>query len=193
VNDGGVGAPDFAAQEAIRGQLGPGEHLLWAGSPSPGVTLQLADALLIPFSLLWGGFAVFWEYEVIATGAPLVMRLFGLPFVLVGLYLIVGRFFVDAWRRGRTFYGLTNQRALITVGGDVRSLNLQTLGDVTLSERADGSGTIAFTPAGTLIPWARGLTWNRTGRTAPPAFDRVPGARLVFDRIRTAQRDASHA
>jgi hypothetical protein len=33
---------------------------------------------------------------------PDSLRLFGNPFVLVGLYITVGRFFFDAWRRGRT-------------------------------------------------------------------------------------------
>lgn len=186
-----TGSIDLAAQQVISGQLGSGERLLWAGSPRPGVTLQTADALLIPISLVWGGFACFWEYEVIKSGAPLVMRLFGLPFVAVGLYLILGRFFVDAWRRQSTFYGLTNQRVLIAVGPQVRSLNLESLGDVTLSERADGSGTILFAPAGTLSAWTRGLTWTRTGRSAPPSFDMIPAARLVCDRIRAAQRDSA--
>ena len=191
MSDAATGAVDYAAQEAISGQLGSGERLLWAGSPRPGLTLQAADALLIPFSLLWGGFAFFWEYEVIKSGAPLVMRLFGLPFVLIGLFFIGGRFFFDAWRRSRTFYGLTNQRAIIASGRRVRSLNLPTLGDVTLSERPDGSGTIVFGFAGAPIAWSRGLAWTRTGRATPPGFDMVPGARQVYDRIRTAQREAS--
>jgi hypothetical protein len=191
VNDIATGSIDFAAQQAISGQLGSGERLLWAGSPRPGVRLQAVDAILIPFSLAWGGFACFWEYEVITSGAPLVMRLFGLPFVFIGLFLVVGRFFVDAWRRRSTFYGLTNQRALIASGRQVRSLNLQTLGDVTLSERPDGSGTILFAPAGAPMAWARATTWVTTSRGGPPSFEMVPGARQVCDRIRTAQREAS--
>jgi hypothetical protein len=191
VNDASAGSIDFAVQQAISGQLGSGERLLRAGSPKAGVTLQAADALLIPFSLLWGGFGLFREYEVFKSGAPLVMPLFGLPFVLIGLFCIGGRFFVDAWRRSRTFYGLTNQRAIIASGRRVRSLSLPSLGDVTLSERPDGSGTIVFGPAGAPIAWSRGLAWTRSGRSTPPGFDMVPGARQVYDRIRTAQREAT--
>ena len=52
--------------------------------------LQPTDAALIPFSLLWGGFAFYWEYEVVTTRQFWVLQLWGIPFVLVGLYLVEG-------------------------------------------------------------------------------------------------------
>lgn len=191
MSDSATGVMDLAAQQAMSGQLGSGERLLWAGSPTPGIRLRVTDAVLIPFSLAWGGFAFFWEYQVIKSGAPFVMRLFGLPFVLIGLHFIVGRYFVDAWQRSRTVYGLTNQRALIVMGRQVRSLNLQTLGDVTLSERPDGTGTILFVPSGMPEAWTRATALFGAGRKGLPGFEMVPNARLVCDRIRAAQRDAS--
>jgi hypothetical protein len=73
-----------------------GERVVWEGRPPGGFMLTATDGLMIPFSLLWGGFALFWNISVWSMGAPLFFRLWGLPFLLVGFYMVIGRFFVDA-------------------------------------------------------------------------------------------------
>lgn len=83
---------DGEPEDLIRGELGPGESLLWAGRPRQGLVFRAADAFLIPFSIMWGGFAIFWEAGVLAAGAPWFFVIWGIPFVMVGLYIMVGRF-----------------------------------------------------------------------------------------------------
>lgn len=102
--------------QALAPHLRPGETLLWAGRPDPAKHVGPIDAFLIPFSLLWGGFAIFWEVSVLREDAPLPFVLFGLAFVLIGLYFIAGRFVVKAIRKRHTTYGLTRDRALVVVG-----------------------------------------------------------------------------
>ena len=97
---------DLRDQFDLQGYLGPGEKLLWSGQPEAGLKLRGSDAIVIPFSLMWAGFALFWEYSVLGTNAPLFFKLWGIPFVLVGLYMVVGRFFVDAWMRPALFMEL---------------------------------------------------------------------------------------
>jgi hypothetical protein len=140
---------NFNAQAEIERQLNSGEKLLWSGQPRQGFRLRPSDAFAIPFSLLWCGFAIFWETSVFNSHAPIFFRLWGIPFVLAGLYIAVGRFFVDARTRAQTYYGVTNERILILTGlfsRQTKSLPLRTLTDVTLTERADGTGTITFGP-----------------------------------------------
>jgi hypothetical protein len=46
----------------------PGESVVWSGSPPQGLRFHSQDTFLIPFSLFWGGFAIFWETIAIVGG-----------------------------------------------------------------------------------------------------------------------------
>ena len=72
--------------------LRPGELLLWSGRPDPNVHFTGADAFLIPFSIMWAGFAFFWESAAFRSGGPIFFKLWGIPFVAMGLYIVFGRF-----------------------------------------------------------------------------------------------------
>jgi hypothetical protein len=128
-----------------------GEKVIWRGRPQQGLMLARRDALLIPFSLVWGGFAIFWESSVLRMpNAPVFMPLFGAVFVLIGLFLIFGRFFVDAWIRTGVFYALTDRRILILRSRpsvSFQAVSLDRLPEATLNETSNGRGTIRFGPA----------------------------------------------
>jgi hypothetical protein len=179
----------------IQNLLAPGERIVWSGQPRSGLALRGSDALAIPFSLMWGGFAIFWEYSVFNTGAPLFFRLWGVPFVLVGLYLIFGRFFVDAWIRQKTYYALTEERALIVSGlfsRQTTTLDLATISNVSLSEGSDGEGTISFGSQTTpKSPFSGMSGWPGASAQSGSQFDLIRNAKAVFAMIRDAQRSRS--
>ena len=168
--------------------LDRGERQLWAGVPRQGIVFRGADVFMIPFSLLWGGFAIFWEISVIGTGAGGFFMIWGIPFVLVGLYVTIGRFFVDARRRARTTYAVTSDRVIINSGifsPTTKSLNLRTLTDITLQERPNGTGTITFGPTNPLTAMYAGTSWPGIPQT--PSFEMIPEAKRVYDIVREAQ------
>lgn len=170
-------------------QIAPNERLLWSGQPRQGVFLRASDAYTIPFSLMWCGFAIFWETSVIYSNAPFFFRLWGIPFVLVGLYMVVGRFFVDAKQRGKTYYGVTNERIIIVSGifnKQVKSLNLPTLTDISLDEKSDASGNITFGLSNSTSQW-NNFPFSRRNQPEVPSFESIQNAKKVYEIIRNAQ------
>ncbi|HEV2909119.1 MAG TPA: hypothetical protein VGX02_07565 [Candidatus Eremiobacteraceae bacterium] len=139
-------------ESVIRSKLEDDETLVWSGVPKQGLLLRPTDAVVIPVSLLWGGFALYWEYEVVTTHQFWVLQVWGIPFVLIGLFLIVGRFFVDASVRGRTYYGLTDKRILIVVGDKLQSYPISDISGIAIKSGLDRVGTIIFGVPGTPVP-----------------------------------------
>jgi hypothetical protein len=182
---------DNMAYAALAMELQASERMLWSGMPRQGLRLRAGDVFMIPLSLFWGGFVFFWEYTVLNTGnAPVFMVLWGVPFVVVGVYLIIGRFFWDSYQRSCTYYAVTDQRALIVSGifsRQVKGVSLSNLNELTLTERVDGSGDIVFGPVNPM----GGLysrSWPGTEKKIVPTFELVENVRQVYDIIHKVHR-----
>ena len=133
--------------QSIQNDLASGERILWEGRPRQGLILRSGDGNSIIGSLFVAGFAFFWEFMVVQSGAPLMFRLVGIPLVALGLYLLFGRFFVESMIRSKTSYAITNQRVMIVKSGSfgkTTTFELTNLPGISVSERPDGSGTITF-------------------------------------------------
>ncbi|MGO7180233.1 PH domain-containing protein [Rhizobium brockwellii] len=175
----------------IQSYFMPGEKLLWSGRPVQGFRLTPWDFLLVPFSLFWGGFAIFWEMSVMNTvGTPVLMRLWGIPFVLIGLYLIAGRFVVDAAVRARTEYSLTDRRVIIRRSGpfpNFSATQLELLPSISLAEDSHGRGTIKFSvPSNQRYRMAS--VWT-PGLSNEPQLLAIDGARQVYNLLEKARFD----
>jgi hypothetical protein len=185
---------NMSAELEIRNHLVSGEYIIWSGIPKQGVLFRPSDIYLIPFSLLWCGFAIFWEVIVLKEGALSCFALFGVPFILIGIYFVLGRFFVDAWLRAKTHYGLTNRRVIIVSGiisRTVESLNLKTLREISVQDRGDHIGTIMFGRPHPFASWYGGMQWPGMGQYKTPSFDFIQDAKLVHDKIIEAQSSAA--
>jgi len=188
----------YQVSEIFRPFMFSGERILWSGQPKQGIALTGRDAYLIPFSLLWGGFAIFWNVGVwsfpdTGDGPDWFFRLWGLPFLVAGLYLIVGRFFHDAAIRKSLRYAVTDQRILVRRGtrsSKLTSLDVHRLPMLELSEFGDGSGTITFDSSGggTFGSGRNGFDWWVPSLRSSAQFFRIDNPRSVYDLIRNQSR-----
>jgi hypothetical protein len=196
---------DNASAMALQNEMAGGETLLWAGKPLQSVVFHSSDLYVIPFSLLWGGFAIFWEWGVTvysgsaAHPAPFFFELWGVPFVLLGQYMIWGRFLFAAWKKSRTYYGVTSKRVMVLSMGASRHLfeaYLRDLDSISITTSANGTGSIEFGPAGQSSPSA--FFSSRRGGQMPLdidlnrlAFLDIADVREVYQLIQS-QRERLH-
>lgn len=174
-----------------------GEAPLWCGRPDAGVLFGRSDLFLIPVTVLWASFAVFWNVMVWRTGAPIVFRLFGLPFLIVGAYVLIGRFFVKKRRKQRSEYALTADRAIICDSrGTVRDIPLTTTSVEQSRSRdgqhitvtfgaAGGGGGWGFGSGGRSMPGNSGMDGFGPGSTLPAFYDvaDVAGVEAALARV----------
>ena len=119
-----------------------GEYVLWRGKPGKGKLLTKSDVFMIPFSLFWCGFAVFWVVSTFQNAG--FFSVFGIPFVGVGIYIVIGRFFHMAWLRKRTFYVITNHKIIRKQGKKVNVLMGKSMPSYSVITYANGYGSIRF-------------------------------------------------
>lgn len=122
-----------------RSLAGPDESILWEGRPHRWayVVRQWPLTLLgIPFL----GFAFIWMQGAGALGgrAGSFSTLFGVPFVLAGLYLVVGHYAYSALVCPTVRYILTDRRLIISAGFPIaRSISID-LGSIQAVEVTEG-------------------------------------------------------
>lgn len=166
----------------IASELEPDETLLWHGQPRQGFLWRGSDWYFVPFGLFWLAMTVYMGVAMLTSDEEglLAVALFGVPFLLIGLYLVPGKFFLDARARRRTFYGLTDRRVIIVSGlfsTTVNSLLRKTLNDVSVQQKRDGSGTIYFGQKNAFEAMYSGMPWP--GYEPTPQFERIPDVREV--------------
>lgn len=181
---------------AWRGILDPGETLLWQGRPSGKVVARARDIVVTLFGAVFFSFACFWVWMAASiekdTPAAYIFPLFGLPFIAVGAYLMVGRYFIEAFVRRNTWYTLTNRRAFIAT---------EVLGRRDLASYLilpDTEIVLVEEKAGMTVNFATKLRRSaRTGKSpagadhhVPIGFELLKDGREVYDLLQKVRRRA---
>lgn len=166
-------------------QLQGDEKLLWADKPLTGIKFRITDIFVTLFSTVWLGFSIFWTY--MAAETSFIFALFGIPFILIGLFLFIGRYFFDALSRKNTVYGLTNKRIIMKSGlfsKSYKSVFLDSLPSLSYTDKSDGSGDISF--GHTIESFKNGKIKNK--REFPiTRMEFIPNASSVHNKIADAK------
>ncbi len=183
------------------------ETLIWNGDPQQGFIFRRSEILFTPLAILLFVLAAAWEFYAVSTLAtalqfndlplwiPVVlifMTCTAFPFVLLGLFLLVGRFFYDRQRRMRTHYALTNRRVIILSGLFKKqracSVELQNIEKLSLHVHRNHTGSIRFR-SDTLLWWLLVgphwwlPLWTDVEVYQPPVLERIKQAGEVFKQI----------
>jgi hypothetical protein len=173
-----------ALRSLIEAELNPGEKITWVGVPIPG-RLAMRALPIVWFGIPWTAFALYWMARAYGFMIPDFhggsgnFPLFGIPFVLMGFWMLSSPY--RGWRAARkTVYALTTERAIIIQGGSskvVQSFRPDRLADLRRTQQDDGSGGLIF---------ERRVTPDGSGdhRSADHGFLAVADVQAVERRVR---------
>lgn len=164
-----------------QGILEPDERILWQGQPARGIRFETEDLTRTLMGIFMLCFALFWMWNA-AQGGGVIFALFGTPFLLIGLREALQGNVVAAYVRSRTWYTLTDRRAIIATDMPVQGRRLTTypLGPAAGIELVDAEpGSILF---------GHGLG-RRSRADRRPGFKLIPEARKVWSLMQETRRE----
>lgn len=127
--------------------LHPDETLLWVGQPYTTRSFR-PNPFMVIFMLFWFGFAVFWTVTASAAGG--FFGLFGIPFLLIGGFMLYTLLIGQKKQLKQTVYAVTSRRAIILStdrkGTGCTEFLFSRLSHVTMDEVSGTTGTIRFLP-----------------------------------------------
>ncbi len=174
------------AHRILEARIEESENLLWADQPIQGIQFTLSDIFMIPFTVIWCGFAIVWEILAFIGEAPFFFLIFGGIFVVIGLYMVFGRFLYSSYQRKNTFYGITQERILILKSSSLTSHELASLPQTTLSEGKNSNGTITFGNPPFYQKWFADLGW--LGANTSQDLDQISNVQEVYKLIRDTKK-----
>lgn len=170
--------------------LAADEKVLWRGAPASRLIFHSWDFLVIPFSLLWTGGVLIAAADVLSKNPVSTVEVLLISAMMAaGLFMVVGRFIVEAYILSGIEYAITDQRILIAYSKLVRrftAVHLDRLADVELNLRGGGKGTIRFGPRANL--WSNNASPFIPALSPQAQFIHIADAQSVFALIQNAMR-----
>ena len=96
--------------DEIKGHLVEGETVLWHGQPDINYYFRKEDIYIMPFGGFWMIMLMIPLFSFDRFNAT--MMTYYLPFIAIGVYMVLGRFILGKILKPKTFYTITNKRIL---------------------------------------------------------------------------------
>jgi len=176
----------MATPENFPFELEPGERVLWSGAPRKGLAFRSADLLQVPISLIIL-YVLAKQFPYMSFAGPVDVAI-ATVITMAVFYVAVGRFFFDAYRRGKTAYALTSERMLIresVLSNFVKSFPLNTITDTYLFHLRDGFGNIRIGRRYLPVGWQDSRLSATRGH--PNGFAMIADASHVYDLLEAAR------
>lgn len=158
--------------------LDEGEEIRWQGRPDGAVVWKVANFSTLLFGAAFSGFALFWMIMAAAAGGGFWM--FGLLHFFVGIVIGIGPVFWSALRRRKSWYTLTNKRAIIAT-------DMPTRGRVLRSHQISKDTLLKIDE---IDPASISMGSRKNGRRkAKISFERIADAKQVFALLRDIQKE----
>lgn len=171
--------------------LDSNERLLWKGEPAKGLRFNGAKIVKSLFGiplLLFGLFFANSRMDDVSSlnsltrGLETSFLLIGSLFILVGLNMIVGQYFWNAYKRKRTRYALSDRRAFIVSKTFIQRLKTHPIRQSTKVDMKAGPETSIYFSD----PLSTG---NKKTHRNPIAFEYISEGEEVYRLIRQIQNE----
>lgn len=155
----------YDLQLQIKPYLDVNEDILWCDKPYKRIVFTVNDIFTTLFGIVWLSFSIFWVISAFLvtneadSSAFNIFPLFGLPFVFIGLYLLLFRHIAGAVKRKNMIYALTDKRALIVHSGKrqyVQEYRYENISNIQMKCDDNDIGSIFFLTGA--------INYNRNGR-----------------------------
>ncbi len=174
----------------LRAEVAPYLHsdetLLWVGQPYATRKFR-PNPLVVIFMLFWFGFAVFWTVTAAAAGG--FFAVFGIPFLLIGGYMLYTLFVGQKKQLSTTVYAVTDRRAIILYtdrrGTGCTEFLFSRLSNITMDEVDGTTGTIRFLPE---APYNTPVYDSPRYRRSPSGDYELRTAFLAIDSVQEVYR-----
>jgi hypothetical protein len=176
---------DNKATEIINQSLQLEETLIWAGQPKKGLVFEVVDIFKTIFILLFVAF-VFFAVRFLSDISILLAAPIGVLFFSAAFILGVGRFFIDAELRKKTFYGVTDKRIIIIskmYPKKVQSVYFNTKPKIKFLPNMDDTSTIDIGLKETTGSGRGGISWFPNSKGYSYLY-RISEANFVHKRIK---------